>query len=160
LYLVINGCSQKEKIDLNDFDDKPGNTWIFETDPTQTEDSIIQFDTKRTIATTGRKIYEITTKGERRRSDSTIPNPFAPVTEGLYYDFYERTLFSITVYDSLGYELTKLFNEEIQPGEYLIKFAIYSVLIPGKYYMKMNAPENKMINKLIITKAFDNNKSK
>ncbi|HMQ79027.1 MAG TPA: hypothetical protein PKE39_01825 [Ignavibacteria bacterium] len=158
MFLTSNGCGQKHKLDFYNFNVKPEDTWRFNTNPSQTIDSIFVFDTGKIINSTGERIYEITTYAEKRKDDSLLeisknekfPSPFAPPTTSMPYTFKETTLFIETVYDSLGFEYTKLLEKELLPGEYIVKYAIYSVLKPGSYFMETIINNQKQLRKLII----------
>lgn len=155
-FVTSNGCGQK--LDLDSFNDKPENTWGFKSNPSQTIDSIYVFDTGKITNSTGERIYEITTYAEKRKDDSLLeisknekfPSPFAPPTTFIAYSFKETTLFIETVYDTLGFEYTKLLEKELIHGEYLVNFAIYSVLKPGTYFMETIINNQKHLRKLII----------
>jgi len=145
---LFSCCTQTKKINIDITKIKFEGTLSFRHNSNQTIDSIIIINTEKTITSTGDSIYNIITKEEKRIGK--IPNPFAPETKFMVYSWQRTTLFSINVYDTMGYEIARLVNKELPPGEYLIYFAIYTVLNPGVYILEINYDNFEQIWKLII----------
>ena len=125
--------------------------------PAQTIDSIIIFNTGKTITTTGDSVYSITTSAEKRKSDSlssfkkdSIPNQFAPPVVRQSFTMNENRYFSIIAYDTTGNEVIKPIEDKYTKGIYEVYFSIYSVLKPGTYILKMS---NQMVEQHIKLKV-------
>ncbi len=125
-------------------------------DQNQTVDSIIIFQSG-VVTSTGQPIFKITTKSEKRKTDSTnearkktIPNPFAPATNSLNYSLSEKSLFTIILYDTLGNEIEKLVNQVLAPGDYEVSFSIYYIMEPNVYLLETKSKGYNDFRKLII----------
>jgi hypothetical protein len=125
-------------------------------DQNQTVDSIIIFQSGE-VHSTGQPIFTITTKYEKRKTDSTneakkkeIPNPFAPVRTYSNFSLSEKSLFSITMYDTLGNEKVKLVNNVLPPGEYEVNYSIYYIVEPNVYLLETKYKGFNDYRKLII----------
>jgi len=151
-------CGQEKKALFDSIKNNSDYTWTLLHDSSnQTVDSIITFRSGEVIST-GQPIYTITTKAEKRKTDSLtevrkrekFPNPFAPATTFLPYTLMEKSLFRIAIYDTLGNEVANLINMELPFGEYLVNFSIYSVLKPNTYLLEIKYSDFTRVRKLII----------
>ena len=126
-------------------------------DQNQTVDSIIIFQSGK-VHSTGQPIFTITTKYEKRKTDSTnevkkkdsIPNPFAPVGTHSNYTLTEKSLFSITMYDTLGNEKEKLINKVLPSGDYEVNYSIYYIMDPNIYLLETKCNGSIDYRKLVI----------
>ena len=153
-------CGQNKKIDLSTIEIDAN--WTVEHNPSQSIDSIIIFNSANIIKNTGDTIYRITTHAENRRLDSLRDvekklghpiNPFSP-SEMTHQGFTinENSNFSIIAYDTLGNEALKFVDDKFQKGVYEVYFAIYSILTPGTYILKMS---NQLVEQHIKLKVKD-----
>jgi len=143
LIVPIFCCGGKSQIDISAIE-IDGELTV-KHDPSQTIDSIIVFNTGKIITTTRDSIYSIITRAEKRKNDSItealknkIPNPFAPPTIRQSFTLNENSLFSIIAYDTTGDEVIKLIDDKFSKGVFEVYFAIYSILKPGTYILKMS----------------------
>lgn len=152
IFVSFYGCGS-DKLDIAAITiDREINVYCV---PSQTIDSIIIFNTYKTIKTTGDSIYNITTKFEKRKRDSVmavnkIPNPFAPVMTHYSYTLNDFTDFIIIVYDNNGNDLKKLVDGKFSKGVYEVYFDIYSIFNPGTYYAAVYHQIENQYFKLIV----------
>jgi len=132
-------CSRSDKIDISTL--KIDREITVNNNSEQTADSIIIFNTKKIISSTGDSVFSITTNSDKRNRDSfigadsaKIPNTLAPETNHFTYALTEAVKFAVVVYDSTGNEKIKLVDGNFSKGVYEVYFAVYSVLKPGLYY--------------------------
>jgi hypothetical protein len=78
------------------------------------------------------------------------PNPFNPRTT-IKYSIPQKSFVSITVYDILGKEVSKLVNEEKQAGSYEVQFD-GSRLSSGVYFYRLHAGSFFKTKKLVLLK--------
>jgi fibronectin-binding autotransporter adhesin len=78
------------------------------------------------------------------------PNPFNPSTT-IKYSIPQTSFVSITIYDILGKEVSKLVNEEKQSGSYEVQFN-GSKFSSGVYFYRMNAGKYDAVKKLVLLK--------
>ncbi|MDQ3021893.1 MAG: T9SS type A sorting domain-containing protein [Bacteroidota bacterium] len=164
LILLINtslfsyyGHGQENKILFDSIKKDPVNTWTFEHKLNRGLDSIIIFKTG-IVTTTNQPIFTITTLAEKRAADSIIeagrkqkyPNPFAPTTSSLNYSLGKKSLFTITIFDTLCNEIIHLMNEELPKGDYNVNFSIYSILKPGVYFLEIKYLSQVQLRRLIV----------
>lgn len=89
-------------------------------------------------------ITEITGTPESYLLSQNYPNPFNPLTT-IKFSIPERSLVSIKVYNILGKEITRLLENEINPGNYTISWDVgnsESSLPSGVYLIKLSARGN------------------
>ncbi|MGK9369065.1 T9SS type A sorting domain-containing protein [Melioribacter sp. Ez-97] len=78
------------------------------------------------------------------------PNPFNPVTK-IKYELPERSHVKLTVYNSLGEEVSELINKEQAAGSYEIEFD-GSGLPSGIYYYTIQSGAYRLTRKMILLK--------
>ena len=78
------------------------------------------------------------------------PNPFNPVTT-IKYELPVNSKVTLTIYDILGKEVTKLVDKEQEAGKYEIKFNS-GKLASGVYVYRIKAGEFMMSKKMILVK--------
>jgi hypothetical protein len=79
-----------------------------------------------------------------------FPNPFNPSTT-IRFTLPERQYLVLTVYNSLGQEVTKLIDQELEPGHHEIRFYA-SHLSSGVYIYRLQAGEYVESKKLLLLK--------
>jgi hypothetical protein len=79
------------------------------------------------------------------------PNPFNPSTT-IEYKLNERGAVKLSVFDLLGRETAVLIDEELEPGEYQIKFIASAELPSGIYFYKLSAGNKSSIKKMLLLK--------
>ncbi len=142
LLLLTITCNKKNNL-FDHYKNKPEEFFNIDYNPSQSADSVVILDTKKSITTTGMEIYEIITKAEKRRQDSFTeqwlknPYPYDPETRTIYAEQKEKSLFTLCVYDSTGDEIARLVNDELFAGEYYIDFSALSFFPPGKYFYEI-----------------------
>jgi len=92
-------------------------------------------------------VNEIPTKYELYQN---FPNPFNPVTL-IKYDIPKSGLVTITLYDVLGKEISKLVNESMKPGRYEITWDGKN-FASGSYFYKIVSGDFTDIKKMILVK--------
>ena len=78
------------------------------------------------------------------------PNPFNPSTK-IRFEIPEKGFVSLIIYDILGKEITKLVNEEKQPGSFIIDFNGGN-LPTGIYFYKLEVNTFKDVKRMVIIK--------
>jgi hypothetical protein len=78
------------------------------------------------------------------------PNPFNPVTQ-IKYDIPKQGFVSLTVYDVLGREVSKLVNEVKTPGSYKVDFDGTN-FASGIYFFKLQSENFVDTKKMILIK--------
>jgi len=78
------------------------------------------------------------------------PNPFNPTTS-IKFDIAKSSFTTIIVYNSLGKEVSKLVNENLNPGSYQFSFDA-SAYPSGVYYYRINTEAFTQIKKMILLK--------
>jgi hypothetical protein len=79
-----------------------------------------------------------------------FPNPFNPVTM-IRFEVAKQTFVSLTVFDILGREITRLVSEVKSPGTYLVDFD-GSQLSSGIYYYRIETNEFTDVKKMMLLK--------
>ena len=79
-----------------------------------------------------------------------FPHPFNPVTL-IKYDIPRTGLVTITLYDVLGKEISKLVNESVKPGRYEITWDGKN-FASGSYFYKIVSGDFTDIKKMILVK--------
>jgi photosystem II stability/assembly factor-like uncharacterized protein len=82
--------------------------------------------------------------------EQNYPNPFNPSTD-IRYSIPEKSLVSLKIFDVLGNEILNLINEEMEAGNYEIKFS-GAGLSSGIYYYQIKAGEYIETKKMILLK--------
>jgi len=78
------------------------------------------------------------------------PNPFNPVTN-IKFSIGKLSNVKITIYDLLGRELTRLIENELRAGTYIINWNA-SNYPSGVYFYKLEAGEFTSVNKMVLIK--------
>ena len=78
------------------------------------------------------------------------PNPFNPVTQ-IKYDLLKSGFVTLKVFDILGREISRLVNEEKQPGIYIVDYDGTN-LSSGVYFYKLEVNDFTDIKKMVIIK--------
>lgn len=154
----ISNKSQDMKTVYDSIKNNPDYAWgICRNYLNQTADSIIIF--KSDEVGIHQPVYSITTKAEKRKLDSLseafkkAPNPFAPATKYFFYSLSKNSLFKVSIYDTLGSEITTLINTELPYGDYEVYFSLYGILSPNTYVQKVQYDGQIQYRKLIIYKC-------
>ena len=87
---------------------------------------------------------------EKFNLEQNYPNPFNPTTK-ISFSISSSEFVSLKVYDILGNEVVKLFNEFTQPGNYEIQFNA-SGLSSGVYFYQISTENFIETKKMILTK--------
>ena len=82
--------------------------------------------------------------------EQNYPNPFNPLT-AIKYQLAKRGFVTISIYNTLGMEITKLVNEEKTAGNYSIEFNASS-LPSGVYFYRIRAGDFIDTKKMILLK--------
>ena len=80
--------------------------------------------------------------------DQNYPNPFNPMTR-ISYSVKEAGMVELKIFDLLGREVTRLVNEQKQPGNYEVNFSA-SELASGVYIYKLQVNDYIAIKKMIL----------
>jgi hypothetical protein len=78
------------------------------------------------------------------------PNPFNPTTN-IKFEIAKTGFVSLTVYNLLGQEVTKLVNENLTPGVYSAEFS-GSNFTSGIYFYRLNTSMGSMVKKMTLIK--------
>ncbi len=78
------------------------------------------------------------------------PNPFNPTTT-IEFDLPEKVHVRLVVYDVLGREIKRLFDEELGAGKYEVKFDA-SNLSSGVYFYVLDAGKFRGVKKMVLMK--------
>jgi len=78
------------------------------------------------------------------------PNPFNPAT-AIKFDLPKATMVKITVYDILGKEVSRLVEQRLEAGRYMLNFDASS-LSSGTYLYRINAGEFTDVRKMVVVK--------
>lgn len=81
---------------------------------------------------------------------SNYPNPFNPATS-IKFAIPERSFVKITIYDLLGREVERLFQENLDAGNYKLNW-IASAYSSGVYFYRIEAGEFSDIKKMMLVK--------
>jgi len=155
-----------------------GNIWALEYSGENDITNERIFDTNHSISTFGvdqnnnlyfanygtGRIYKITGTPVTSVNENEIPknfilyqnypNPFNPSTK-IEYRIIKDQFFSIKVYDTLGNEISTLFEGKKKPGTYEVTFNADSLGTPlssGIYYYKLESNEFSDVKKMILLK--------
>ena len=82
--------------------------------------------------------------------DPAYPNPFNPITH-IGYSIPHNTMVSITIYDLMGREVSKLVNNIQQPGYYDIEWDASS-FASGMYFITMKTSDFEASQKIVLIK--------
>ncbi len=91
----------------------------------------------------------VNTPGEYNLAQN-YPNPFNPTTT-IQYSVPKDGNIKLTVYNSIGQEITVLVNREVKAGSYDVKFDA-SRLTSGIYLYKIEAPGYNAVRKMLLLK--------
>jgi len=109
--------------------------------------NLLQF----TIRTNTVGINNITTEIPKEyRLFNNYPNPFNPVTK-IKFDIVKQGFTSLTVFDIAGKEVTKLINQNLNPGSYEFDFDAAD-LPSGIYFYKLETENFKAVKKMSLIK--------
>jgi len=78
------------------------------------------------------------------------PNPFNPATK-IEYKVSKSGLVLLSVYNSLGQEVSRLVNETKQPGNYSVEFNGKN-MPSGIYYYRLTSGDNTVVKKMCLLK--------
>jgi hypothetical protein len=79
-----------------------------------------------------------------------FPNPFNPTTD-LRFDIPTSSIVRITIYNSMGKEITKLVNEKLNAGRYQAQWNASDVS-SGVYFYKLTAGDYNDVKRMILVK--------
>ena len=82
---------------------------------------------------------------------SIYPNPFNPSTK-ISYTLNKINYIAIEVYDTIGNQLEVLYDGIQEPGQYEISWIPTADISSGTYFVMINTPDNKLINKVTYIK--------
>ncbi|MBK7158388.1 MAG: T9SS type A sorting domain-containing protein [Ignavibacteria bacterium] len=82
--------------------------------------------------------------------EQNYPNPFNPNTN-IRYTIEEAGYTSLTVYNSVGIELSALISENLQAGSYSAEFNAENYP-SGVYYYKLTSGDFTQVKKMILLK--------
>lgn len=82
--------------------------------------------------------------------EQNYPNPFNPNTN-IRYTIEEAGYTSLTVYNSVGIEVSTLISENLQPGNYTAEFNAAN-FPSGVYYYKLTSGDFTQVKKMILLK--------
>lgn len=81
---------------------------------------------------------------------NNYPNPFNPVTK-IKFDIPQQSFTKLKIYDISGKEVSKLVNEQLNPGSYIADFDA-SKLPSGVYFYKISSGGYADVKKMILVK--------
>jgi hypothetical protein len=82
--------------------------------------------------------------------DQNYPNPFNPSTI-IQFSLPKQSFVTLRIYDVLGKEINVLLNDELQPGEYKVKFDA-EYLSSGIYFYKLKSKEFNQVRKMMLVR--------
>lgn len=159
LLIFALSCNKKNNL-FDHYNDTTEPSLEIIYDSSQSLDSIVTLDTQKEIETTGMEIYEIITKGEKRKQDLfneawlKNPYPYDPETRTITVTQTEELPFTIFVYDSTGDEIAKPVNDTLSVGEYHIDISVFSPFHPGKYFYEISCYGYRSVKQFIVREKY------
>ena len=100
--------------------------------------------------TTSTAVKKVTDVPASFSLEQNYPNPFNPSTN-IKFEIAKSGFVSLTVYNLLGQQVTRLVNENLTPGVYSIEFSGNN-LTSGIYFYRLNTSTGSIVKKMTLMK--------